>query len=239
MISPVIIIIFVILLILLGILLVYKNCNKSVTFLNNGLHNGLHNGLNNGLHRFIIGGNSNANNNFLVFSDKEMNSYIKKLLENFEWKCDNNSKYIHFSFVEDHKYHGHRYVRDHISHHITPVHHYITPANTHISPPTHHYIPQPMHHHKSSMYHISPPLNYKPQVGQHNISLQPHPYYRHGGDLYFENIHHHDNYAVPHNENLYSLIGEIKILGLEFSDKKKMMHHFEKKIFFQNGIKME
>ena len=255
MISPVIniiIIIFVILLILLGILLIHKKCNKHKPFLNNN---------------FVMGGNFNSNNNFLIFSDKEMNSHIKNLLESFKWKCDNNSKYIHFSFVEDHKYHGHRYVRDHISHHITPVHHYITPANSHISPPAHHnialsdhhksiYTPhlthpstphltrpstRPIHHNKSSIHHISPPLNYKsPATTPHNMSLQPHPYYRHGGDLYFENIHHHDNYEVPHNENLYSLIGEIKILGLEFSDKKKMMHHFEKKDFFpkwsKNGI---
>jgi len=98
----------------------------------------------------------------LIFSDKKMNDFVKNNFLKFGWECNNDNNYIHFSFIEDHKY-------------------------------------------------------------KKNI---------HGGDLYYENIHYHEHYENPHNKNLYSLIGEIKLLGNEFSNKRKLAHHFEKKDFF-------
>jgi len=100
------------------------------------------------------------NNNKFVFSDKNMNYYIKNNLEKSGWLCDNAHSYIHFSFVDKYK------------------------KNTH------------------------------------------------GGDFHFDNMHYHENYQNPIIKENVSLVGEIKLLGNEFSNKKKLMHHFEKKKFF-------
>jgi hypothetical protein len=180
----IIVIVVIILFILLGIY-ICKNNNPCLFLPNNELYlpnNGLYSP-NNGLYSPMIynfkhGGNvsndvsndgfNNISNNVsekhkkLIFSDKRMNNYVKNNFKKFGWECNNDNKYIHFSFIEDHKC-------------------------------------------------------------KKNI---------HGGDLYYENIHYHEHYENPHNKNLYSLIGEIKLLGNEFSDKKKLTHHFEKKDFF-------